>query len=112
MLFPRIPYSLTLTHWMTDDEGDDEDYFVHSTPILSFKKETINSKKLLFLNECAPQRKFIRLLQMSIQKDKTAKEGTTFVSQRLWREIISGGKIGYSRLCQPAKSILQIFPAV
>ena len=70
---------------MTDDEGDDEDYFAHSTPTLSFKKETTNSKNLLllFLNECAPQRKFIRLLQMSIQKDKTAKEGTTFVSQRL-----------------------------
>ena len=70
---------------MTDDERDDEDYFVHSTPTLSFKKETTNSKNLLllFLNECAPQRKFIRLLQMSIQKDKTAKEGTTFVSQRL-----------------------------
>ena len=64
---------------MTDDEGDDEDYFAHSTPTLSFKKETTNSKNLLllFLNECAPQRKFIRLLQMSIQKDKTAKEGTT-----------------------------------
>ena len=64
---------------MTDDERDDEDYFVHSTPTLSFKKETTNSKNLLllFLNECAPQRKFIRLLQMSIQKDKTAKEGTT-----------------------------------